>query len=116
MEIKLGEVDRARAVLRYASQMANPNSATEFWSYWKHFEEFYGNEDAYRELLKVERAVKSSFVQVIYLTTYSFKHYIIIFLSRFHMLNNNNNNNNLNSSLFSLLELIFYFLYLCMFC
>lgn len=52
MEIKLGEVDRARAVLAYISQICNPRIDPAFWKVWHEFEVKYGNEDTYKEMLR----------------------------------------------------------------
>lgn len=64
MEKRLGEIDRSRSILRYTSQLANPKKHSAFWVYWKDFEEKYGSEETFRELLKIERAVNASFEQV----------------------------------------------------
>jgi pre-mRNA-splicing factor SYF1 len=52
LEIKLGEVDRARAIYAYASQFCNPNADEDYWQVWHTFEVKYGNEDTYREMLR----------------------------------------------------------------
>ena len=52
MEVKLGEVDRARAVLAYTSQLCDPRSDAAFWKNWHEFEVKYGNEDTYKEMLR----------------------------------------------------------------
>ena len=52
MEIKLGEIDRARAVLGYASQFSDPKKDASYWKYWHDFEVKYGNEDTFKEMLR----------------------------------------------------------------
>jgi hypothetical protein len=52
MEIKLGEVDRARSILGYASQFCDPRIDPEFWKTWHDFEVKFGNEDTFKEMLR----------------------------------------------------------------
>lgn len=52
LEIKLGEVDRARAVYGYASQFSDPRMDAEFWKIWHEFEVKFGNEDTFKEMLR----------------------------------------------------------------
>jgi pre-mRNA-splicing factor SYF1 len=52
MEVKLGEVDRARTIFGYASQFCDPRTDAKFWAAWHEFEVQYGNEDLYKEMLK----------------------------------------------------------------
>lgn len=56
MERSIGEVDRARAVYRYASEFADP----EVFEKWHEFEVEVGNEDTYRDMLRVKRTVTCS--------------------------------------------------------
>eukprot|EP01041_Mallomonas_annulata_P004566 gene4566-9076_t len=69
MERKLGEVDRARAVLQHGSQFADPRRDREvgYWHRWKEFEEAHGNEDTFRDMLRVKRSVMTAFSQVNYM-------------------------------------------------
>ena len=64
MERKLGEVDRARLILTHASHAADPRKEPAFWRFWKEFEELHGNEDTFRDMLRVQRSVESAFSQV----------------------------------------------------
>jgi pre-mRNA-splicing factor SYF1 len=57
MEKRLGEVDRARAIYAHASQFADPRTNAVFWKKWEEFEVGVGNEDTYREMLRVKRSV-----------------------------------------------------------
>ncbi|XP_055384493.1 pre-mRNA-splicing factor syf1 homolog [Condylostylus longicornis] len=61
MEIKLGEVDRARAIYAHCSQMCDPRITAEFWQTWKEFEVRNGNEDTMREMLRIKRSVQATY-------------------------------------------------------
>lgn len=52
MEVKLGEVDRARAIYGYASQICDPRLHPNYWQSWHEFEVKFGNEDTYKEMLR----------------------------------------------------------------
>lgn len=64
MERKLGEVDRARAVLQFGSQFADPRRDVAYWQRWRSFEEAHGNEDTFRDMLRVQRSVETAFAHV----------------------------------------------------
>ena len=72
MERKLGEVDRARAILVHGSQFCDPRRDQEkgYWRKWKEFEEAHGNEDTFREMLRVKRSVETAFSQVLESNTF----------------------------------------------
>ncbi len=55
LERKLGEVDRARAILIHGSHLANPRRDTEYWAAWNEFEVRHGNEDTFRDMLRIKR-------------------------------------------------------------
>lgn len=61
LEKKLGEVDRARAILVHASQFADPRTDKAFWTEWNQFEVQHGNEDTFREMLRIKRSVGASY-------------------------------------------------------
>jgi pre-mRNA-splicing factor SYF1 len=64
MERKLGEIDRARALYMYLSQMCNPSSnemKERFWKVWEQFEIVHGSEDTYKNFLKIERSISYKF-------------------------------------------------------
>ena len=63
LERKLGEVDRARAIYMHGSQEVDPRTNEGFWSTWHDFEVAHGNEDTFREMLRVKRSVKAHFSQ-----------------------------------------------------
>ena len=59
MEKRLGEIDRARAIYAHASQFCDPRSNPGFWSKWEAFEVQHGNEDTFKEMLRVKRSVQA---------------------------------------------------------
>ena len=61
MECKLGEVDRARGIYAHASQFCDPRSTQDFWGAWREFEVRYGNEDTFREMLRIRRSVQAQY-------------------------------------------------------
>ncbi|XP_042429330.1 pre-mRNA-splicing factor SYF1-like [Zingiber officinale] len=63
LEKNLGEIDRARAIYVFASQFADPLSDPDFWKKWKDFEIQHGNEDTFREMLRIGRSVSASYSQ-----------------------------------------------------
>ena len=48
LERRLGEIDRARAILVHASSLADPRGDPGFWKDWNDFEVAHGNEDTFR--------------------------------------------------------------------
>lgn len=64
LEKSLGEIDRARGIYLYASQYADPRSDPDFWNKWHEFEVQHGNEDTFRDMLRVKRSVSASYSQV----------------------------------------------------
>ncbi|KAL6557474.1 hypothetical protein OROMI_017824 [Orobanche minor] len=63
LEKSLGEIDRSRAIYKHASQFADPRSDADFWNKWHEFEVQHGNEDTFREMLRVKRSVSASYSQ-----------------------------------------------------
>ncbi|XP_066563909.1 pre-mRNA-splicing factor SYF1 [Amia ocellicauda] len=61
MESKLGEIDRARAIYSYCSQICDPRMTPAFWQTWKEFEIRHGNEDTIREMLRIKRSVQATY-------------------------------------------------------
>jgi len=61
LERKLGEIDRARALYAYCSQLCDPRSTASFWQSWKEFEVKHGNEDTVREMLRIKRSVQAKY-------------------------------------------------------
>ena len=66
METSLQEIDRARAVLAYGAQMADPRRNDVYWKAWNEFEISHGNEETFREMLRVKRSAEASFSTVNY--------------------------------------------------
>lgn len=64
METMLGEVDRARGIYTHASQFCDPRKEEEFWKVWRGFEVQHGNEDTFRDMLRVKRSVQATYAQV----------------------------------------------------
>jgi pre-mRNA-splicing factor SYF1 len=61
MEKRLGEIDRARAIYGHASQFCDPRTSPSFWSKWESFEVNHGNEDTYKEMLRIKRSVQAQY-------------------------------------------------------
>lgn len=61
MECKLGEIDRARAIYSFCSQICDPRTTGAFWQTWKDFEVRHGNEDTIREMLRIRRSVQATY-------------------------------------------------------
>lgn len=64
LEKSLGEIDRARGIYVFASQFSDPRSDVDFWNKWHEFEVQHGNEDTFREMLRIKRSVSASYSQV----------------------------------------------------
>lgn len=60
-EASLGEADRARAIYAYTSQISNPKLYPEFWKSWYNFEVKDGNEDTFKEMLRIQRSVATKY-------------------------------------------------------
>jgi pre-mRNA-splicing factor SYF1 len=61
MERKLGEIDRGRAIYTYCSQFCDPRVDSDFWNTWREFEVQHGNEDTFKEMLRIRRSVQAQF-------------------------------------------------------
>ena len=61
METRLGEIDRARNIFGYGSQFCDPRTSREFWTKWEAFEVRHGNEDTFKEMLRVKRSVQAQY-------------------------------------------------------
>lgn len=61
MERRLGEIDRARAIYGHASQFCDPRTTPSFWSNWENFEVQHGNEDTFKEMLRIKRSVQAQY-------------------------------------------------------
>ncbi|CAJ2648726.1 unnamed protein product [Trifolium pratense] len=63
LERSLGEIERARGIYVFASKFADPRSDPDFWNKWHEFEVQHGNEDTFREMLRIKRSVSASYSQ-----------------------------------------------------
>ena len=61
MESSLREVDRARTAFTFGAQLADPRTNPEYWGEWHEFEVSHGNEETFREMLRVKRGVQTAF-------------------------------------------------------
>ncbi|CAL3962635.1 unnamed protein product [Diplocarpon coronariae] len=61
MEKRLGEIDRARAIYGHASQFCDPRTSPQFWQKWESFEVQHGNEDTFKEMLRIKRSVQAQY-------------------------------------------------------
>jgi pre-mRNA-splicing factor SYF1 len=61
MEKRLGEIDRARAIFGHASQFCDPRTSPTFWQKWESFEVQHGNEDTFKEMLRIKRSVQAQY-------------------------------------------------------
>jgi pre-mRNA-splicing factor SYF1 len=64
IEKKLGEINRARAILVHLSQFCDPSKPEfieYFWKEWEEFELNYGNEDTYTEMMRTKRSVSARY-------------------------------------------------------
>ncbi|EIE82685.1 hypothetical protein RO3G_07390 [Rhizopus delemar RA 99-880] len=61
LEQKLGEIERARAIYGFAAQMFDPRKHADFWKTWHDFEVHHGNEDTFKEMLRIKRSVQATF-------------------------------------------------------
>ena len=61
MERRLGEIDRARGIYGHASQFCDPRTTPKFWHKWEEFEVQHGNEDTFKEMLRIKRSVQAQY-------------------------------------------------------
>lgn len=61
MERKLGEIDRARAVYVHGSQFADPRLHPNYWDKWHEFEVLNGDEETFKEMLRIKRSVQAQY-------------------------------------------------------
>ena len=64
LELKLSEIDRARVIFQYGAQFANPKKFEYFWNKWHEFEVSFGNEDTFKEMLRIRRSVDVQYTQI----------------------------------------------------
>jgi pre-mRNA-splicing factor SYF1 len=61
MERRLGEIDRARAIYGHGSQFCDPRTNPDFWTKWEEFETHHGNNDTFKEMLRIKRSVQAQY-------------------------------------------------------
>ena len=61
MERRLGEIDRARAIYGHGSQFCDPRTTHTYWQKWESFEVQHGNEDTFKEMLRIKRSVQAQY-------------------------------------------------------
>ncbi|KAK7204893.1 hypothetical protein BZA70DRAFT_187511 [Myxozyma melibiosi] len=61
MERKLGEIERARGVYVHGSQFADPRLHPKYWEKWHEFEVMNGDEETFKEMLRIKRAVTAQY-------------------------------------------------------
>jgi pre-mRNA-splicing factor SYF1 len=69
METSLQQIDRARGIFAYGAQLADPRRLPEYWKTWNEFEIAHGNEETFRDMLRVKRSVEAAFSTVNYNAT-----------------------------------------------
>ncbi|KAF2348832.1 siRNA-mediated silencing protein NRDE-2 [Trinorchestia longiramus] len=57
----MGEIDRAREIFVYCSQICDPRVTKDFWDKWTDFEVKHGNEDTMKELLRIKRSMQAKY-------------------------------------------------------
>jgi len=87
MERKYGEIDRARSIFIHGSQFSDPRTSPQFWAAWTDFEKLHGNEETFREMLRIKRSV---------LAKYLVLNPNLNLINQLNNIKNNNNNNNNN--------------------
>jgi pre-mRNA-splicing factor SYF1 len=86
LERNLGEIDRARAILQYGSQFADPKRFADFWSNWRLFEQQFGNEDTFKDMLRIQRSVEAALSQVFFIALLNVSLFFLFILCRLIML------------------------------
>ena len=59
MEASLQEIERSRTAFIFGAQLADPRRNPEYWQEWNDFEVANGNEETFREMLRVKRGETS---------------------------------------------------------
>lgn len=68
LEEHLGEIDRARTIYSFCSQMCDPRVDREFWALWADFEQRFGGLESIDEMLRIKRSVEALYPRPEYLT------------------------------------------------
>lgn len=65
LEKKLGEIDRARQVFGYIGQACDPDrDDMQFWEQYEEFEIQSGNEDTFKEMMRLKRTMQNKFTMM----------------------------------------------------
>lgn len=59
LETRLGELNRAREILKYGAQFFHPSKNVELWAFWEEFELQNGDKESYKLMLKLRRRLES---------------------------------------------------------
>ena len=67
IERKLGEIDRVRSIYKFVSQYCDPKKPEhlKLWKKWNEFEVYHGNEDTFREMMRIQRTLNFNAAGVI---------------------------------------------------
>lgn len=57
-EATLGEIERAREIMKYAAQLLPPGKNVLLWESWDEFEVRYGDRESYKDMLKLKRRLE----------------------------------------------------------
>ncbi|GCE97863.1 pre-mRNA-splicing factor syf1 [Zygosaccharomyces mellis] len=58
IETHLGELDRAREILKYGAQFFHPSKNVELWEFWEELELQNGDKESYKAMLKLKRKLE----------------------------------------------------------
>ena len=62
LEVRLGEIERARGILGHISQYVSiVDDSVSLWTAFEEFEKSHGNVDTYKDFLRLKRAVSVKF-------------------------------------------------------
>ena len=62
LEKKLGEIERGRAALAFGAQLVDPGrDKIGYWNTWHEFEVSHGNEETFKDMLRIKRTVSAAF-------------------------------------------------------
>lgn len=65
LEKKLGEIDRSRQVFGYIGQACDPDrDELQFWEQYEEFEIQTGNEDTFKEMMRLKRTMQNKFTMM----------------------------------------------------
>lgn len=59
METQLGELNRAREILKYGAQLFHPSKNAELWEFWEELELQNGEKESYKSMLRLRRRLEN---------------------------------------------------------